>query len=236
MAKRKRRHPQSSPETALRTSGLTKSYGDLVALSPLDLSVTEGQLVAVVGHNGSGKSTLLQLTAGLLDATDGTVEVHGHPAGSDRARAAVSYLGDSPVLYDDLSVWEHLEYLSRLHGVTDWEPTGRELLERFDLTDRADDLPVRFSRGLRQKTALVVGLVRRARLLLIDEPFVGLDTRGKTELVAIIAEQHRAGATIVVATHDLELLGDVDRCLVLHNGTVAHDGPSVGLVRTGLIG
>lgn len=236
MAKRKRRPPQSSPETALATNGLTKSYGDLVALAPLDLSIAEGQIVAVVGHNGSGKSTLLHLAAGLLDPTDGTVEVHGNPAGSEAARAAVSYLGDTPVLYDDLSVWEHLEYLSRLHRVDDWQARGIELLERFDLTDRADDLPVGFSRGMRQKTALVIGLVRRARLLLIDEPFVGLDTRGKTELVAIISEQRRAGATVVVATHDHELLEHVDRRLVLHNGAVANDDPKVGLVRTGLTG
>lgn len=236
MTKRRRRSPEPPVEVALETSGLAKSYGDLDALAPLDLSIPAGQVVAVVGHNGSGKSTLLQLTAGLLDATTGTVEVHGHPAGSRNARAAVSYIGDTPVLYDDLSVWEHLEYLSRLHGVTEWEHRSRDLLERFDLTERAEDLPVQFSRGLRQKTALILGLVREARLLLIDEPFVGLDARGKDELLGVIGEQRARDATVVVATHDLEILDTVDRCIALHNGTVTHDGDTAQPSITGLVG
>lgn len=222
MAKRKRTTSGGTP--ALEAVGVTKSYGDLTALAPLDLRVEPAQVVALVGHNGSGKSTLLQLAAGLLDPTAGEVLVDGSPAGSDAARAAVSYLGDAPVLYDDLSVWEHLEYLTRLHGVDDWEERSAELLARFELSDRADDLPVHFSRGLRQKTALVIGLARPAEVLLIDEPFVGLDPLGKETLLAVLRQRRARGTAVVLATHDLEILPHVDRCVTLHDGTVAHDG------------
>lgn len=226
MAKRKRRPTEPAPAAAVRTVGLAKSYGDLAALEPLDLCLDAGTVVTLVGHNGSGKSTLLQLIAGLLDPSAGSADVFGHPAGSRPARAALSYLGDSPVLYDDLSVWEHLEYLARLNGVEDWEARGDELLERFGLAERADDLPVQFSRGLRQKTALVVGLVRDAGVLVIDEPFVGLDRRGKDALLDVIGERRRTGGAVLLATHDAEVLGIADRCIALHNGAVVHDGAS----------
>jgi ABC-2 type transport system ATP-binding protein len=223
MTKRKPKGP-ADPGPVLVTEGLMKSYDDLVALAPLDLSVTAGQLVAVLGHNGSGKSTLLQLLAGLLDPTGGSASIAGEPAGSRAARAAVSYLGDTPVLYDDLSVWEHLEYLARLHGTHDWEHRSQELLDRFNLADRADELPIRHSRGLRQKTALTIGLVRPAQLLLIDEPFVGLDAQGKQALVQVLDERRSGGTTVLLATHDLDVLEQADRCVVLHDGAVVHDG------------
>lgn len=224
---RKRRNTgaTSNDEGVVVAEGLTKTYGDLVALAPVDLHLPAEQVVALVGHNGSGKSTLLQLTAGLIDPTDGSVAVHGHPAGSLPARAAVTYIGDNPVLYDDLSVWEHLEYLGRLHGVSDWEARSIVLLERLGLEARADDLPARFSRGLRQKTALAVGLVRDASVVLIDEPFVGLDVQGKASLLSLLDERRDEGATVVLATHDDEVLRRAERCVVLENGVVVHDGP-----------
>jgi ABC-2 type transport system ATP-binding protein len=220
------RKPDAGPPSgALSTRGLVKDYGDLVALHALDLDVPAGELAALIGHNGSGKSTLLKLAAGLLDPSEGEVRVEGEPAGSVAARARLSYLPDSPVLYDDLSVDEHIEYLGRLHGVADWSDRGRDLLGRFGLSDRSGDLPARFSRGLRQKTALVLGLLRPHSVLLVDEPFVGLDQSGKSALLALLEERRAAGTTILVATHDLDLVRTVDRCIALRDGVVVHDGP-----------
>lgn len=228
MAKRTRR-PHAAPEHAIASEGLTKSYEGVLALAPLDLTVEAGTVVAVVGHNGSGKSTLLQLVAGLLDPSGGRVDVHGEPAGSLAARGAVAYIGDAPVLYDDLSVWEHLEYLGALHGVDDWEPPARDLVGRLGLDARTEDLPARFSRGLRQKTALAIGLLWPARVVLVDEPFVGLDQDGKRALVELLLERRAEGATIVVATHDLELLEHADRAITLENGLVIADQPAATL-------
>ena len=206
--------------------GLTKDYGDLIALEPLDLTVPEGQSVALVGHNGSGKSTFLRIAAGLLDPSDGSVSVAGAAAGSSDARAATSFVADEPVLYDDLSVREHIAYVTALHGADPEQGEVDELLGRLGLAERADDLPARFSRGLRQKASLVVGLVRPFELLLVDEPFVGLDAPGKAALLDLFTGASAAGATLVVATHDPNFVERVERCIALRDGAVIHDGPA----------
>jgi ABC-type multidrug transport system ATPase subunit len=205
---------------------LAKDYGDLVALHPTDLVLLAGQAIALVGHNGSGKSTLLKLIAGLLDPSGGSVTVAGEPAGSSPARAAISYIPDEPVLYDDLSVREHLQYVSALHGADVTDADIDELVAKLGLTDRVDDLPARFSRGLRQKAGLAVGLVRPFSALLVDEPFVGLDARGRLALLELLDEANDAGALLVVATHDPTFVDRVDRCIALRDGAVIHDGPA----------
>jgi len=215
----------TTSQPALSAHQLTKTYGDTPASGPIDLVVAAGQRVAMLGHNGSGKTTFLRMAAGLLDPSAGTVTVAGHAIGSIEARAATSYLGDTPVFYDDLSLWEHLEYVARLHGTDGWEQHGADLLEALGLTDRADDLPTTFSRGLRQKASIALAFVRPFDLLLVDEPFVGLDRTGREALLDLLRAAHRAGAALVVATHELTTLADSDRLVALRDGTVAYDGP-----------
>jgi ABC-type multidrug transport system ATPase subunit len=202
----------------LVADALTKEYGDVVALEDFDLKVDPGELVALVGHNGSGKSTFLRLVAGLLEPSDGVLVVANAPAGSLRARAEVSFVPDQPVLYDDLSVNEHIEYTARLHGELDWPERADALLEVLDLAHRADDLPSQFSRGLRQKTSLVLGLVRPFSVLLVDEPFVGLDPSGQHALTELLVEAASAGAAVLVATHQLSFLEHASRCVALRDG------------------
>src|ERR1700722_2635000 len=204
--------PPDRVPNALATLGVTKAYGDLVALEPLDLVVPEGQRVMLVGHNGSGKTTLMRMAAGLLDPSGGEIAIFGAPAGTMDARANLSYLPDTPVLYDDLSVREHIEYTCRLHDAEGWEDRSERLLADLGLAGRADDLPARFSRGLRQKTAIVLALIRPFGLLMVDEPFVGLDPRGQVTLVELFRDASQAGATVVVATHQLDFAEHVDRC------------------------
>jgi ABC-2 type transport system ATP-binding protein len=221
---------------ALATAGLTKSYGDLVALAPLDLVVPDGERLVLVGHNGSGKTTLLRMVAGLLEMSAGTAEIFGSPAGSLEARAVLSYLPDNPVLYDDLSVLEHIEYTCRLHDAEDWEERAVALLHDLGLAGRADDLPSRFSRGLRQKTAILLGLIRPFGLLLVDEPFVGLDPKGRQAFIELMDDAAAAGATVVVATHQLEYVAKADRCVALRDGEVVYDGPPGAVDVLGLVG
>ncbi len=210
---------------AFATRGLTKRYGDLVALEPLDLAVQAGQRVMLVGHNGSGKTTLMRMAAGLLEPTGGRASIFGSPAGSLDARASLSYLPDTPVLYDDLSVREHVEYTCRLHAAEGWQERAEGLLADLGLSDRVDDLPARFSRGLKQKTAIVLALIRPFGLLMVDEPFVGLDPQGREAFVELLADAAAAGAALVVATHQMEFARHADRCVALRDGAVVYDGP-----------
>lgn len=210
--------------TALAVAGLTKTYGDAPAVGPVDLEVRLGQRVVLLGHNGSGKTTLLRMAAGLLEATAGTIAVLGHDVGSLESRAATSYLGDQPVFYDDLSVWEHLEYIARVHDTADWEDHATDLLAVVGLADRADDLPSTFSRGLRQKAAIALALVRPFELLLVDEPFVGLDRAGRDALLELFRRAHRDGAALLVATHELTTVSEAERIVALRDGAVVFDG------------
>ncbi len=209
---------------ALLVEEVHRAYGGVPALGPVDLEVAAGERVALVGHNGSGKSTLLRIVAGLLEADGGSVEIAGWPGGDIHARATTSYLPDDPVLYDDLSVVEHVEYVSRLFGGDGFDDYAEGVAERLGLSDRLDDLPSRFSRGLRQKASLLLGLARPFSLLLVDEPFVGLDAPGRLALLDLLEEVHDDGAAVVVATHDPEFVDKVDRVIALRDGAVTFDG------------
>ena len=128
------------------------------------------------------------------------------------------------MLYDDLSVIEHVEYVSRLFGGDGFDDYAEGVAERLGLSDRLDDLPSRFSRGLRQKASLLLGLARPFSLLLVDEPFVGLDAPGRLALIELLEEVHADGAAVVVATHDPEFVDKVDRVIALRDGEITFDG------------
>jgi ABC-type multidrug transport system ATPase subunit len=210
---------------ALSAHELMKSYGDAPALGPIDLTVAAGQRIVLIGHNGSGKTTLLRMAAGMLDPTSGTITVVGNEVGSIDARAFTSFLGDTPVFYDDLTVWEHLEYIARLHETEGWEEHAADLLELVGLTERADQLPTTFSRGLRQKAAIALAFVRPFEVLLVDEPFVGLDQAGKEALLELFRRAHADGATLIVATHELTTVSEAERVVALRDGDIIFDGP-----------
>ena len=214
-----------SQAPVLLARALERSYGDLVALEALDLTVGAGEMVALVGPNGAGKSTFLALAAGLLTPSEGEVEVAGAPADSIEARAATSFLPDLPSLYEDLSLEEHLEYAARLHGVPDWQARAGDLLGRLGLADRAGGLPVQFSRGMRQKSSIALAFVRPFSLLLADEPFDGLDPGSRDAFGALLDDAVREGAAVIVSTHRADVLERADRCVALRDGSLAYDGP-----------
>jgi ABC-type multidrug transport system ATPase subunit len=167
---------------------------------------------------------MMKMAAGLLDPTGGSVQIGGHPAGSEPARRLLSWLSDTPTFYDDLSLWEHLEFVARLHGVEHWDNRAEQLVDRLGLEARRDDIPSTFSRGLRQKAAITLGFVRPFRIMLVDEPFVGLDEPGKQTLLTLFDEAAADGATLVIATHELSFVNHVDRLLALRDGTLTYDG------------
>lgn len=211
-------------ELAIEAHGLSKRYGDNVALAPLDLAVPTGQRLSLIGHNGSGKTTVQRMIAGVLEPSEGSAAVMGNPVGSIDARAALSVLSDEPVFYDDLSVWQHLEYIARLHDTTDWEDHAGWLLDSLGIADRADDLPATFSRGLKQKAAIAIAFVRPFEVMLIDEPFVGLDRAGRAALLDLLSWAHGDGASLVVATHELQSVTSSERLIALRDGEVIFDG------------
>jgi len=224
------------PQPILEAVDLVASYGDHVALDRLNYRVRPGSRVALIGPNGAGKSTFLRLAAGLLEPTSGEVTIGGHQAGSIEARRLTSYLPDTPSMYDDLSLNEHLEYVARLHGETDWEDRAADLLDRLGLAERGEHPPGGFSKGMRQKASIALAFVRPFGLLLADEPFDGLDPRSREALDLLVGEAARGGAAVILATHHLDIVERASRCLAIDEGEVVYDGPPDGPEVARLVG
>jgi ABC-type multidrug transport system ATPase subunit len=211
-------------ETVLHAQGLGRSYDGYIALGSFTFSVKGGEFVALIGPNGAGKTTFLNLAAGLLDPTAGQVEVGGHVPGSIDARAALSFLPDTPVFYEDLSIVEHLEYVAALHGAGDAGPRIDELIERLGLAGWEDALGAELSKGMKQKASIALALVRPFKVLLADEPLDGLDPPSREVLFELLAETKASGAAIVVSTHRPDVIAAADRCVAIRDGRLAYDG------------
>jgi ABC-2 type transport system ATP-binding protein len=217
-------------ELPLKVERLGRRYGRLVGLDRLDLELRAGECIALIGANGSGKSTAVRTIAGLLEPSEGSVLIDGHDPHSEpdgeQARAALALVPDAPLLYDDLTVRQHLELVSLAHGVADGaQERIPALLDRLGLTARADFLPAELSRGMRQKTGLACALVRPARLLMLDEPVVGLDPPSQALLAELLLEAKRAGTAVLLTTHQMRFAdGVADRALLLDEGKVVDRG------------
>jgi ABC-2 type transport system ATP-binding protein len=219
-----------TPAPALSARGLGRSYDGYIALGSFTVAIDGGEFVALIGPNGAGKTTFLNLAAGLLEPTAGKIEIAGEEPGSIEARRALSFLPDTPVFYEDLSIVEHLEYVAALHGVTD--PTARidELIGRLGLDGWEDALGAELSKGMKQKASIALALVRPFKVLLADEPLDGLDPPSRDTLFELLAETRAAGAAIVVSTHRPDVIAAAGRCVAIRDGRLAYDGapdPSV---------
>jgi ABC-2 type transport system ATP-binding protein len=216
----------------LEVIDLSVSYGQRRALEGVTLSVAEGEIVTLLGANGSGKSTAVRTIAGLLAPSAGTVRVagwdpHREPEG-EQARAALALVPDSPLLYDDLTVEQHLELVTVTHGVGGEHLDAHiaSLLALLGLSARAGFLPRELSRGMRQKTQLACALIRPAELLVLDEPVVGLDPPSQGLLHRLLADRKREGTAVLLTTHQLAFAdGLADRAVLLDEGEVADAGP-----------
>ena len=227
------RHTGGVPDTPpLGVDGLTRSYGRLVGLDGLDLTLKAGECVALIGANGSGKSTAIRTIAGLLEPSGGTVRICGHDPhtepDAEEARAALALVPDTPLLYDDLTVRQHLELVGarpRRRSTTDTPARIDALLDRLGLTERADFLPTELSRGMRQKTGLACALIRPAELLMLDEPVVGLDPPSQTLLGELLLDAKADGKAVLLTTHQMCFAdGVADRAIVLGEGGVLDRG------------
>ncbi|MFN7210793.1 MAG: heme ABC exporter ATP-binding protein CcmA [Aggregatilineales bacterium] len=222
-------------QTALiRVQALSKVFGLRPALRNVSFEVGRGELIALLGANGSGKTTLLRILAALSKPSSGTVVIGGWQLPKE-ALAVRGYLGvvtHLPLLYDDLSAAENLRLYAQLYdlprelGKADLEARIRQSLARVGLLKRADDRVRTFSRGMQQRLAIAQALIMRPRILLLDEPYTGLDAQGSALLDALIAEWRAHGRTIIAALHDLARAAALcPRAMILANGRLAADLP-----------
>jgi len=208
---------------ALEARGLEKRFGPLAVLAGVDLEVPAASVLAVVGPNGAGKTTLLRILAGLARPTAGSVRVGAPGRDRRRARGAVGYIGHASFLYPALSARENLFFAARLYGVADPAGRARALLAEQGLDAVAERPAGSFSRGLAQRLAIARGLVHDPEVVLLDEPFTGLDPGSALQLAARIRRLRADGRAIVLVTHDLaQAAARGDRAIVLVRGRVVH--------------
>ncbi len=207
---------------AVVASGLAKSYGRLWALRQVDLMVAPGSFLLITGPSGAGKSTLLGLVAGLLRPTAGELRVLAGDPGRDPAvRRRVGIVAEQPMLYEELSAAENLRFFARLYGVQAGSGRIALALERVGLLRRADSRVRTLSRGMKQRLAWARAVLHEPRLLLLDEPFSGLDQHGTELLLAQLHALRERGVTCLLATHQPQLVQELaDQRLRLLDGRV----------------
>jgi ABC-2 type transport system ATP-binding protein len=207
----------------IRIERLRKTYGPIVAVDDLTLEVAPGTVLGFLGRNGAGKTTTIRMMVGLLEPTAGTVVLDGHDIRRrpEAAKAVTGYLPDRPHLYDKLTGHEYLAFVAGLYGVARGEARQRAvaLLDELDLAPQGDELVETYSHGMKQRLALCGALIHDPRILVLDEPMVGLDPQGAHELRRLLRQLAAAGVTIFLSTHSLAVAEDVStRIAILDRG------------------
>ena len=219
----------------LTLTGVAKRFDEVEALTHVDLDINSGQVIGLVGGNGAGKTTLLRLMAGVMEPTMGTILFEGKKVSTMRSKLGV--VPESTGLYSRLTAWENIRYHSRMYGVPDdiaWNRVSH-FANRLDLTDALSRHTKGFSRGMRQKTALLRALAHGPDILLLDEPTAGLDVTSARTVRSLVGKLRDEGGTVIYSTHHLAEAQQVcDRIVIVHNGTIRADGsPTQLLEQTG---
>ena len=226
----------ADPSTpALLLDNVVKSYGSVRAIDGVSLAAKPGELVALLGPNGAGKTTLFQLLSGLFVADSGRIEVMGHDMTRDAvpALARLGIVFQQPTLDLELTVSANLLFHAGLHGIPRAVAQARidKELARLGLAERAHDKTAQLSGGQRRRVELARALLHEPRLLLMDEPTVGLDPQSRSDLLALILTMRTERSVAVLwATHLCDEVGDADRVIVLHRGKVLADTTPKALV------
>ncbi len=228
--------------TLIRTEGLAKHFGEKVALDHLDLAIPAGEIFAFLGPNGAGKTTTIKLMTGLLRPTAGAVWIGGHDVQRKpiAAKRLIGHIPDHPYLYQKLSGRDFVRFVGDLHGIPRSEQDRRaaEMFDLFDLGDDADQLIENHSHGMRQKLVFTASLLHRPRVIVIDEPMVGLDPKSARNIKRLLRREAEGGAAVFLSTHQLAIaeemadrIGIIDRGRLVFLGTLGelrHQIPRAG--------
>jgi ABC-2 type transport system ATP-binding protein len=202
---------------------LTKMFGNIVAVNQLNLSVSKGEIFGFIGPNGAGKTTTLKIMSGILAPTEGSVMIDGIDMARqpEKAKQRMGYIPDRPFLYEKLTGMEFLRFTADLFGVEDglFKGKSESLLKKFSIYDWRDELIESYSHGMKQRLIISAALLHEPKVLIIDEPMVGLDPAGIRMMKKLFRDLAEKGTTLFMSTHTLSVAEDVcDRIGVIHKG------------------
>lgn len=204
----------------LEVRNITKKYGKNLAVDDVSFTVPDGRVGILLGPNGAGKSTIIKSIAGLL-RYQGDIEIDGRTSKTLEAKREFAYVPEIPAMYDALTVREHVEFIIRAYGVEVSEEETEALLTEFELADKQDKLGNELSKGMMQKVSICCALVIHPKVILLDEPMVGLDPAAIKTLKQIILRLREEGRTILISTHMLEMVKDLwDITFVMDKGHI----------------
>ena len=210
----------------VQTAGVSKSFGMVTALYHVDLTIRAGEVLSVFGPNGSGKTTLLRILATLSQPDEGFVVINGFDVSKqpEAARSTTGFVAHASLLYGDLTVWENLRFHARMFGIEDVESRVGQVAERMNVTDRLGQKVRTLSHGYQKRVSFARALLHRPRLLLLDEPFTGLDRGTVRVLDRLLRDFAAVGGAVLLTTHSVELGVEVaDRVAILASGRFAFE-------------
>ena len=215
--------------TILEIKNLDKKYLDELVLNNINLKINAGDIVGIIGENGAGKSTLIQCILGLTKPSSGEILIKNLSIKEDEiaTKKSLSYIPELPLLYSDLTVWEHLKLVAMAFEMKeeDFKIKATQLLKQFDLYEKRNSIPSTFSKGMKQKVAISCALIHHADILLVDEPFTGLDVSSVRDLKQMLIDLNKQGKTILIATHTLDAAEKIcQRFLILRKGETLAEG------------
>ena len=205
----------------LSVNNVTKKYGKVIANENISLQIADGQIAVLLGPNGAGKSTIIKSIIGFLKY-QGSVTVDGLLNKSIEAKRIMGYIPEIPSLYPNLTVDEHMEFVARAYKLDNYKEYKEELLRRFELDDKRKKFGDELSKGMQQKLSICCGLLPKPKLILFDEPMIGLDPHAIKELKSMLLELKQQGVSILVSTHMIDSIEELwDTTYIMMKGRVA---------------
>ena len=209
----------------IELKNLTKRYGNLVAVNRLNLSIAQGEIFGFIGPNGAGKTTTLRMMGGILAPTEGSVLIGGIDMAADPegVKRSIGFIPDRPFVYEKLTGKEFLRFTADLFGIKDgvFEERSNKILEQFALDDWADELIESYSHGMKQRLIMSAAIFHDPRVIIVDEPMVGLDPAGIRMVKGLFRDLAKKGTTMFMSTHTLAMAEDVcDRIGIIHKGVL----------------
>lgn len=209
----------------LEIINLKKQYKKTEAVKNVSFHLNRGEIVGLTGPNGAGKTTTIKSILGLLRKTSGEVLVDGQDSKLEASKYKLAYIPETPDIYPMLTVWEHLKFMALAYYLKDWEEVAEEILKKFDLLDKKNELGKDLSKGMRQKVSICCALIHKPEVFLVDEPLVGLDPKAIRELKDAFKELRSEGKSLLISTHMLDSAeGLCDRVLVMKKGELIAEG------------